>query len=132
MKKIGKFSILFILCLNLLTIRVFGRELVAGGQVIGLELMDDTVTVAAFEEETNCPGKAAGLQVGDRISQIDGKPIRCAEDIRQALHCSKGCVQLTVWKRVFSAGGAGHHCGRAEIGHFSQAGGHRHRHGDLV
>ena len=99
MKKIGKFSILFILCLNLLTIRVFGRELVAGGQVIGLELMDDTVTVAAFEEATNCPGKAAGLQVGDRISQIDGKPIRCAEDIRQALHCSKGCVQLTVWRQ---------------------------------
>ena len=99
MKKIGKILILFILCLNLMTMQVFGRELMAGGQVIGLELLDDTVTVAAFDGEKDSPGKAAGLQVGDRIAQIDGKPIRCAEDIRQALHCSKGCVQLTVWRQ---------------------------------
>lgn len=99
MKKIAKITMIFILCLNLLSIQAFGRELVAGGQVIGLELADNTVTVAAFDEELGGSAKEAGLQVGDRIKKIDGKAIRCAEDIRQALHCSKGCVEMTVQRQ---------------------------------
>lgn len=99
MYKIAKLTIIFILCLNLLGIPAFGRELVAGGQVIGLELADHTVTIAAFDTEADCPGRAAGLQVGDQIQRIDGRAVRCAEDIRQALHCSKGCVELTVWRQ---------------------------------
>jgi stage IV sporulation protein B len=99
MKKIANLTIIFILCLNLLTIPVLGRELVAGGQVIGLELADNTVTVAAFDGEENNAAKAAGLQVGDRIAEVDGKKIHCAEDIRQALHCSKGCIELKIWRQ---------------------------------
>ena len=99
MKKIAKITILFILCLNLLAIPVFARELVAGGQVIGLELTDNTVTVAAFDEQLGASAKDAGLQVGDRITQIDGKTVRTAEDIRQALHCSKGCIQLKITRQ---------------------------------
>ena len=99
MKKITKITMIFILCLNLLSIQAFGRELVAGGQVIGLELADNTVTVAAFDEELGSGAKDAGLQVGDRIARIDGKRIVCAEDIRQALHCSKGCVEMVVQRQ---------------------------------
>ena len=99
MKKIIKISCIFILCLNMLCIQAFGRELVAGGQVIGLSLEDKTVTVAAFDNELGTVAKNAGLQVGDRILAIDGKPICCAEDIRQALHCSKGCIQMTVQRQ---------------------------------
>jgi stage IV sporulation protein B len=95
-KKIAKITVIFILCLNLLAMQAFGLELVVGGQVIGLELADNTVTVAGFDGEENNAAKAAGLQVGDRIEKIDGKPVHCAEDIRQALHCSKGCVELRV------------------------------------
>ena len=94
MKKYARIAIIFILCLQMLSIPVFGRELVAGGQVIGLELADNTVTVAAFDAELSGGAKEAGLQVGDRIARIDGKVIRCAEDIRKALHCSKGCVEF--------------------------------------
>lgn len=99
MKKYAKIAIIFILCLQMLSIPVFGRELVAGGQVIGLELADNTVTVAAFDGELGSAAKAAGLQVGDRIAQIDDKRIHCADDIRQALNCSKGCVQITVQRQ---------------------------------
>ena len=99
MKKITKITMIFILCLNLLSIQAFGRELVAGGQVVGLELADNTVTVAAFDEELGSGAKDAGLQVGDRIARIDGKRIVCAEDIRQALHCSKGCVEMVVQRQ---------------------------------
>ncbi len=96
MKKCGKIILIFILCLQLMCMQAFGRELVAGGQVIGLELADDTVTVAAFDAQLGSAAREAGLQVGDRIEEIDGKAIHCAEDVRQALHCSKGCVQLKV------------------------------------
>lgn len=99
MKKTAKILMIFILCLNLLSIQAFGRELVAGGQVIGLELADNTVTVAAFDTELGSAAQAAGLQVGDRIAQIDGRTIRCADDIRQALNCSKGCIQMQVCRQ---------------------------------
>ena len=99
MKKLTKIAMIFILCLNLLSIQVFGRELVAGGQVIGLELADNTVTVAAFDEEIGGTAKESGLQIGDRITRIDGKNIVCAEDIGQALHCSKGFVEMVVLRQ---------------------------------
>lgn len=99
MKKIANLTIILILCLNLLAVPAFGRELMAGGQVIGLELADNTVTVADFDGDEKNAARAAGLQVGDRIEKIDGKAVRCAEDIRQALHCSKGCVELTVLRQ---------------------------------
>ncbi len=99
MKKISKITMIFILCLNLLTIPVFGRELVAGGQVIGLELMDNTVTVADFDTELGSPAQQAGLQVGDKIMSIDGKLIRTAEDIRRALNCSKGTIEVKVQRQ---------------------------------
>ncbi len=99
MKKITKITVIIILCLNLLCIPVFGRELVAGGQVIGLELADDTVTVAAFDGALGQAAQQAGLQVGDRIAEIDGKSIRCAEDIRRALNCSKGSVEMKVQRK---------------------------------
>jgi stage IV sporulation protein B len=98
-KKIAKITMIFILCFNLLAIPAFARELVVGGQVIGLELTDHTVTVAAFDGELGSIAKDAGLQVGDRIAEIDGKTIRSADDIRQALHCSKGCIQMKVWRQ---------------------------------
>ena len=99
MKKISKITMIFILCLNLLSMQIFARELVAGGQVIGLELADNTVTVSAFDEDLCAGAKSAGLQVGDRIARIDGKKICCADDIRQALHCSKGCVEMVIQRQ---------------------------------
>ena len=99
MKKISKISIILLLCINLLSIQVFGRELVAGGQVVGLELRDNSVIVAEFDMELGALAQKAGLCVGDQIVSIDGKVIRCAEDVRRALQCSKGSICLKLLRQ---------------------------------
>ena len=70
--------------------------LIPVGQVIGLELGNDTVTVAAFDETGESAAKAAGIQVGDEILTIDRHPIHKASDIRSALNLSDGSVELQV------------------------------------
>ena len=68
--------------------------LIPVGQVVGLELQNNTVTVAAFDESSQA--EAAGLQVGDRLLTIDGHSITCAEDVRTALNRSGGTVAVTL------------------------------------
>ena len=68
--------------------------LVPVGTVVGLELHNNTVTVAAFDKDSQA--HAAGLQVGDRLLTIDGLSITCAEDVRTALDRSDGTVEVTV------------------------------------
>jgi len=70
------------------------RMLVPVGTVVGLELHNNTVTVAAFDEDSQA--HAAGLEVGDRLMTIDGQAITCAEDVRTALDRSDGTVEVTV------------------------------------
>ena len=82
--------------LYLCSITAFAAEmLVPGGQVIGLELSDDTVTVVAFDDCLRS-GRDAGLQIGDEICTIDGHTIQTAEDVRRALNRSNGSVDMTV------------------------------------
>ena len=45
-------------------------RLIPVGQVVGLELCDHTVTISSFDEELGSAAKQAGLQVGDRITQV--------------------------------------------------------------
>ena len=72
------------------------RLLIPGGQVIGMALEDDSVTVAGFDEKLGQAAKTAGLQVGDQILKIDKTPVHCQEDVRSALSKSDGTVSLTV------------------------------------
>ncbi len=87
------------LCVQILTASAFGRELMAVGQVIGLELSDRTVTIAAFDTQMGTAAQQAGLCVGDRILSIDGKAICNAEDVRRALQSSKGCISMKVCRQ---------------------------------
>ena len=64
------------------------------GQVVGLELQNNTVTVAAFDDGSQA--EAAGVQIGDRLLTIDGHSITCAEDVRTALNRSGGTVEVTL------------------------------------
>jgi len=78
------------------TVTVFAADmLVPVGQVIGLELFNDTVTVVAFDDCVHT-GRDAGLQIGDEIRKIDGCAIETAEDVRRALNSSDGSVDMTV------------------------------------
>ena len=82
-------------CLWVLQGSAAARELlIPGGQVIGLQLCNDTVTVAAFDDTLGSDSKAAGLQVGDAILSIDGRCVKSARDVCDALDRSDGSVEV--------------------------------------
>ena len=84
-----------LLCICVCCVTANGAQyLIPGGQVIGLELSDGAVTVAAFDDTLGTAAKNAGLREGDRILSIDGKTIRSADDVRQALNHSAGRIRL--------------------------------------
>ena len=68
--------------------------LIPVGRVVGLELHNNTVTVAGLENDS--AAQSAGIQVGDRIVSIDDHTIHTSEDVRSALNQSQGSIRLTV------------------------------------
>lgn len=97
MKKIINKIVAAALCLWLLPVDAFAAEyLIPVGQVIGLELLSDTVCVAAFDENLGADAQKAGLKIGDEILNIDGRTIDNAEDVRLALEHSDGQVRLRI------------------------------------
>lgn len=90
----------FMICLIISAQTVFGAQLVVpGGQVIGLELQDGSVTVAAFDEGIGKNAQDCGLQVGDRITAVNGKSVHCVQDVRTALNQTDGEAELTVLRK---------------------------------
>ena len=91
MKKMGKtLAFLFLILWALPQSTFAAKLLIPGGQVIGMELTDNTVTVAAIDETLGAAAKSAGLQVGDRILRVDGCTVRCVADVRSAMaQCGK-------------------------------------------
>ena len=88
-------SIALALVLWATTQSVYAAQLlIPGGQIIGLSLKNDRVTVAAFDDTIHDPDD--GLKVGDHITRVDSTTIRCPEDIRQALERSDGQVDVYV------------------------------------
>ena len=70
--------------------------LVPVGQVIGIEIGQDQVTVAGFDETIGKAAQAAGLKEGDCIVKIDDTQIHSTEDVRRCLHASDGDVDITI------------------------------------
>ncbi len=96
MKKMAISLIAFALCICTVFTPALALELVPVGQVIGLELRDGRVRIAEFDETLGAAARAAGLRAGDIIEKIDDTAITCAEDVKQALKCSRGQVTVTV------------------------------------
>lgn len=97
MKRLARLLSLSLAVLALLPLPTrAAQQLIPVGQVIGLQLYNDTVTVAAYDDVLGGTARSAGLKIGDRILEIDGKPIACAEDVRSAMEESRGALQLTV------------------------------------
>ena len=100
MKKFANRIVLALLCIFLLCESASAADfLVPGGQLIGMELRDNTVTVTAFHSQLGSHAQAAGLKVGDKILQIDSRSITCAEDVRKALTQSDGQVDISVLRQ---------------------------------
>ena len=70
--------------------------LIPVGQVIGLQLGSDTLTVAAYDDTMGDAARSAGLKIGDELVTIGDTAIDCAEDVRSALNQTSGPVTLTV------------------------------------
>ena len=97
MKKMAAYLLSAVLCLYALPFDAMAADcLIPVGQVVGLELRNDTVSVAAFDDLLGGEAKSAGLQIGDEIIDIDGKIIDDAEDVRLALERSDGQVRLRI------------------------------------
>ena len=96
MKKITKCTAFLLLCVWLLPVNVFAKELIPVGEVVGLELRDDTVTIAGFDENLGAAAKSAGVAVGDQIICIDGNDIHSSKDVSAALERAGGAVDITV------------------------------------
>ena len=99
MKKITNIAAVLLALFLLPQTASAAKLLIPVGQVIGMELNDDSVTVSAFAGENGKISQAAGLQAGDRILRIDGKKITCAADVKNALNCCDGAVQMTVQRK---------------------------------
>ncbi len=85
---IRKISVFFCLILICATCVNAATTLIPGGQVIGLNLSDGTVTVAKVENQFS------PLKAGDKLLSADASPIHCVEDVKAAL--GKGTVSLSV------------------------------------
>ncbi len=94
MKKIKIRLMLLAFCLILSVQTVFAAQLlVPGGQIVGLELEDQTVTVAAFEGQA---AKSCGLRIGDRLVAVNGEPVHSVQDVRDALKRTDGETDISV------------------------------------
>ena len=96
MKKLCKRVAAAALCLYLLTTTAFARELVPVGKVVGLELRDNQVVVAGFDEKQGSAAKAAGILSGDVIQKINNVRITCAEDVSRAMENAGGKIALQI------------------------------------
>ena len=95
MKGILQRAAVVLVCIFMLSPRVLAaEELIPVGEVIGIEVADGHVTVAAFDESLG--GQTQGLQVGDRILTMNEKEISCIQDIRYVLDRSDGFVEMSV------------------------------------
>ena len=95
-RSIRSIVFLLILLLSLPQTALAAQLLIPGGQLIGLELSNDTVTVAAFDDACGAAARDAGLQIGDRILSVNGQAVTTAEDVRQALKRADREASLTV------------------------------------
>ena len=72
------------------------ETLVPGGQVVGLELGENRVCVAAFDDVLGRDAQEAGLRAGDEILRIDGRTVHTAQQVQEALNRSNGVVDMEV------------------------------------
>ena len=70
--------------------------LVPVGKVIGVQLRNDALTVAAFDDACGTRAREAGLQIGDRLLKVDGQPVSDPNDVRESLSSDGRPVSLTI------------------------------------
>lgn len=85
--------------LLILTLRVdaaAAQYLVPVGKIVGLQLRDDRVVVAAYDDALGANARSCGLKIGDCITAVNGKPVSGADEVRLALEAANAPTELTV------------------------------------
>lgn len=96
MKKMGMLLAASVLLL-ILPLNAWAQEmLVPVGKIVGLQLRNDTVTVAAFDDAVGNLSRDSGLRIGDEILKAGGRTVRTPADVRAALKECGGKITLTV------------------------------------
>lgn len=85
MKRILRSVFYTIILFTALPLSALAAELIPGGQLIGLQLRSDTLTVAAYDDDLGCVPREAGLKIGDELLAIDGEAVSSPEEVRAAL-----------------------------------------------
>lgn len=70
--------------------------LVPVGQTVGLQLRDNTVTIAAFDDALGSQARDAGLKIGDQIVKVNGKAVHNTDEIRSILTSSGSSASLLI------------------------------------
>ncbi len=97
MKKMTSRLGLFILLLSLIPAQAWAAtELVPVGQVIGLELRQEQVSVAALDPQLGESAREAGLQAGDVLLSVNGEKVSDAQDVHKALERCDGAAELQI------------------------------------
>ena len=95
MRKFLRNAWLCLLLAAVLPVQSQAARLVPVGRVIGLQLQNDVLTVAAYDDVFGETARSAGLKIGDQIVAVNGTAVSCAEDVRAALR-SGATAELTV------------------------------------
>ena len=95
-RSIRAIAVAMVLFFNISPAARAAQLLVPGGQLVGIELQNDTVTVAAFDDACGAAARKAGLQIGDQILAVNGREVKNAEDVRRSLKDSSGEVELAI------------------------------------
>ncbi len=97
MKRKKYSAALAVLCVILLLPVAWAEPLlIPVGQTVGLQLRDNTVTIAAFDDLLGADAKNAGLKIGDCIVKVNGTPVHSAQQMRDALEASGRTALLTI------------------------------------
>lgn len=70
--------------------------LVPVGQTVGLQLQDNTVTIAAFDDKLGTDAKNAGLKIGDWIVKVNGQAVHNIAELRSCLDSSNTVATLLI------------------------------------
>ena len=95
MKRILRSVFYTMLLFTVLPLSALAADLIPVGQLIGLQLRSDTLTVAAYDDALGSAPRDGGLKIGDELLSIDGEAVSSPEDVRSALS-NAGSISLKV------------------------------------
>ena len=90
-------SALMAVCLTAIFSAAWAEPLlVPVGQTVGLQLRDNTVTIAAFDDSLGAEARDAGLKIGDMIVKVNGKTVHNTDEVRSILNSSGSSASLLI------------------------------------